>query len=95
MTEDEVNEILHYCHWIPALRGFSGKFIASTYPGYSLDSMLELLKSSGALVKDRNHFSGWKARKKLPQVIKDLIPVRPKTLPGQSVQSFKRGRFLD
>gem|GEM_PF-6158670 len=73
MTEDDINEILHYCHWIPMKQGFSQAFISKKYPGYSLASMFELLKSSGALVKDGGHHSGWKARKKLPQVVQDLF----------------------
>lgn len=65
LTTDDVQEILHHCHWIALKNGATNLFLARRYPGFALNGLLEILKRGGALAVDRQHFSGLRPRKDL------------------------------
>lgn len=53
LTRAEIDRVLHYTHWIPNLKGFTGPFLAEHHPGWSLNRLVDVFKRSRVLLKDR------------------------------------------
>lgn len=47
LTRAHVDHVLHYTHWIPIGRGFTAKFLALEYPGWSLGQLIGLFDRAG------------------------------------------------
>jgi hypothetical protein len=68
LNREDIDEILHYCHWIAAKRGDQQRFLSSNYPGWSMGDLMQQLITSKAVVKSRStpdksaHFSGYQVR---------------------------------
>jgi hypothetical protein len=48
-----IDEVYHYTHYIPNLRGFTREFFALRYPGWDLFGILAVFKAAGVEVKNR------------------------------------------
>jgi hypothetical protein len=66
-TSEEISDILHSCHWIPALRGHSSAAPAK-FAEYPMVDLIQILRSMGAIVKSQ-HFSGWQPAQRLGYVV--------------------------
>ena len=47
LTRAHVDKVLHYTHWIPIGKGFTQKFLALEYPGWSLGQLVGLFDDAG------------------------------------------------
>ena len=51
LTRALIDQVYHYTHYIPNLRGFTTEFFERRYPGWSLFPMLEVFKAAGIQVR--------------------------------------------
>ena len=71
LTRADIEEVLHYAHWIAAKNGTQAKFVNSKYPHHTFRSLIEAISDTGCLVKSRTrgnklaHFSGLKVRSEI------------------------------
>lgn len=81
LNREDIDEILHYCHWIAAKRGDQQRFLSKKYPGWSMDILIQRLKESKSIVKARRtpdcypHFSGYQVRAKFDTVTIHRYPI--------------------
>jgi hypothetical protein len=66
-TSEEIGEILHSCHWIPALRGHRSA-ARTKFAEYPMVDLIERLRSMRAIVRSQ-HFSGWQPAQRLGCVV--------------------------
>lgn len=57
ITRGDIREVLHHCHWIPALRGWRSPG-QRRFGEYTNGELVALLKMGGVLVKGQ-HFTGY------------------------------------
>jgi uncharacterized protein (DUF433 family) len=68
LTREDVQQILHYAHWIAAKNGEQNRFLQKNYPGWSMAMLMKALIDAKCLVKARGHFSGYQVRATLTTV---------------------------
>ena len=49
-TRDELNRLLHYGHIIPVSKGYTAKFVAENYPGWTWNQLIEVFIAAGIVV---------------------------------------------
>lgn len=54
LSRAEVDQVLHYTHWIPNTRGFTERFFAHQYPGGSLGTFVAAFRAAGILLSDHH-----------------------------------------
>lgn len=52
LAREQVDEVLHYTHWIPNTRGFTRQFFDEHYPGETLGRFMAVFKAAGILLDD-------------------------------------------
>jgi hypothetical protein len=68
LSRSDIEETLHYAHWIAAKNGAQNRFVMSKYPSYTFATLMETLKESKCLARSQSrggefaHFSGYKVR---------------------------------
>ena len=73
LSRSDLEEILHYGHWIAVFKGLHEKFVADNYPGYTWATLIQELRESDVLVR-RSRSNPYGIRRGLSQI---EIPRRP------------------
>lgn len=52
LSRADIDEVLHYTHWIPASRGITDRFFADRYPGGSLGAFVAIFRAASIILRD-------------------------------------------
>ena len=66
ISVDEIRNVLHYCHWIPASKGLRSP-VMHRFPEHTQASLIAELRAARALRRS-DHFTGLAPRKNLSHV---------------------------
>ena len=58
LTIETVNRVRGLLHQIPLGRGLHHEFAAERFPGYTFAEILQIVGTSGVLVRDKRHHTG-------------------------------------
>ena len=66
ISVDEIRNVLHYCHWIPASKGLRSP-VMHRFPEHTQASLIAALRTAEAL-RGGDHFTGLEPRARLLRV---------------------------
>ena len=65
LTRDKVANILRYTHVYPNLHGYTQRFFANNYPGYSLGVFMPIFQAAGILTHEGSGAPGGRCKDRL------------------------------
>lgn len=53
LSRGQIDQVLHFTHWIPNVRGFTASFLRTHHPGWNLTDLVKAFGDARVLLKDR------------------------------------------
>lgn len=50
LTIDQCKQLLHHSHWIPINRGYTARFVAENYPGWTWNELVKVFVAAGIFI---------------------------------------------